>query len=456
MRIKKRVITKESKDSRVLRDRQMPPIASLAPALNGVKEGTFVYKTIKDRWPAILTKVIDQVHRYRHTHIAVHPKDGDRDIKAVIGELAEMRYHLATDKPLRNFDDDLDDISIWNEQLEFLRKMKTEAEVSWYRADWLFVECYLYRRIVGALRKTTTLKQFDPFSAQKHNAYVDGLPAMEQIAKYLTDIEQRQICNGTNDDAISRLLQLCLWGNKCDLSFSCGENAAVSSSPIDQTDQLADKVLVNQIDAAMAILRNAKLKRIDIVLDNAGLELFSDMVLADFLVTKSGAAKVVFHGKAHPWFVSDTTSSDFCWINEMLRGSHVDCLSKLGYRWDQKLTEGQFEFHAHEFWTLPFAYCDMPKYAADLYKDLSEAALIIFKGDLNYRRLVGDREWPLDTPFKVALRGFAPAPLLALRVLKAETQVGLSVDTIKMLEHKFSGRKGWMVSGDYAVVQFDA
>uniref|UniRef100_F1L7Q3 Sugar phosphate phosphatase n=3 Tax=Ascaris TaxID=6251 RepID=F1L7Q3_ASCSU len=180
------------------------------------------------------------------------------------------------------------------------------------------------------------------------------------------------------------------------------------------------------------------------------------MVLADFLVTKSGAAKVVFHGKAHPWFVSDTTNDDFCWMNEMLRGSHVDSLSKLGCRWDQKLTEGQFEFRAHEFWTLPFAYCDMPKYAADLYKDLSEAALIIFKGDLNYRKLVGDREWPLDTPFKVALRGFAPAPLLALRILKAETQVGLSVDTIKMLEHKFGGKKEWMVTGDYAIVQFDA
>lgn len=57
---------------------------------------------------------------------------------------------------------------------------------------------------------------------------------------------------------------------------------------------------------------------------------------------------------------------------------------------------------------------------------------------------------------QVALRGFAPAPLLALRILKAETQVGLSVDTIKMLEHKFGGKKEWMVTGDYAIVQFDA
>lgn len=49
-----------------------------------------------------------------------------------------MRYHMATDKPLRNFDDDLDDVSIWNEQLEFLRKMVSSCYSSWNIAcAWL-------------------------------------------------------------------------------------------------------------------------------------------------------------------------------------------------------------------------------------------------------------------------------------------------------------------------------
>ncbi|KHN76861.1 UPF0364 -like protein [Toxocara canis] len=433
----------------------MPPVPTIAPALNGVKQGTFVYKTIRDRWPTIVTKVIDQVHRYRHTHIAVHPKDGDHDIKAVIGELSEMRYHMATDKPLNSFNDDIEDISIWNNQLELLRKTKSENDVTWYRMDWLFVECYLYRRIAGAFKKTTTLKQFDPFAAQKQTAYVDSLTAMENIAKYLMDIESREITSETDDNVISQLLQISLWGNKCDLSLSCGESATINSSLLDDLNQLAEKILVNQIDVVKDVLRNVESKRVDIVLDNAGLELFSDMALADFLITKRRVAKVVFHGKAHPWFVSDTTSDDFSWMVEMLRGSHVEVLSKIGHRWNEKLAEGQFEFRAHGFWTLPFAYCDMPKYAADLYKDLSQAALIIFKGDLNYRKLVGDREWPLDTPFKVALRGFTPAPLFALRTLKAETQVGLSANTIEKLKSKFGDKKEWMVTGDYAVAQFN-
>lgn len=41
--------------------------------------------------------------------------------------------------------------------------------------------------------------------------------------------------------------------------------------------------------------------------------------------------------------------------------------------------------------------------APDLYRELSESSLIIFKGDYNYRKMVSDLEWPLDTPFKVIL-----------------------------------------------------
>jgi hypothetical protein len=96
----------------------------------------------------------------------------------------------------------------------------------------------------------------------------------------------------------------------------------------------------------------------------------------------------------------------------------------------------------------------MHTYAPDLYNELaSHSRLLIFKGDLNYRKLVGDRMWPHDTPFGVALGGFAPAPFVALRTLKAEVVVGLSSKTIDRIREQFGDDTQWMVSGEYAVVQ---
>lgn len=75
-----------------------------------------------------------------------------------------------------------------------------------------------------------------------------------------------------------------------------------------------------------------------------------------------------------------------------------------------------------------------------------------FPGDLNYRKLVGDREWPPETTsFDEALLQFNPAPLLSLRTLKSEVCVGLEEGAVRRLD---KASCDWMVEGEYAVVQF--
>ncbi|CAG9534988.1 unnamed protein product [Cercopithifilaria johnstoni] len=429
----------------------MPPIPSIPPPLTGSKEGTFAFLTVRDRWPKILGKIVDTVCRYRHTHIALHGEEGEKDIKSVLSQLSELSYRVSTNKQLQNLNDHGEKVDIWNEELKELQMKKGAEQVTWYHCDWLFAECFLYRQIMSLFLKTTTLKEFDPFASQKQSSFIGCIDTVSILAKHIEAMKSDEA--KSERDIILRLFQFSLWGNTCDLSLSCGERVA-SLPLLDMVDQLADKILCNQIDEVDYILRNGNTNRVDIILDNSGLELFADLALSDLLIQKCGVKKVVFHGKSIPWFVSDVTGRDFNWTIEMLIANSDHLLRNFGVKCSQRLCDGEFVFQSHYFWTLPYPYCLMAEKAPDLHRELSQSSLIIFKGDYNYRKLVGDLEWPLDTPFKAALRGFAPAPVLVLRTIKAETVAGLSADVIDNLQKKYDNKKIWMTTGEYAVAQF--
>ncbi|MBC7268408.1 MAG: DUF89 family protein, partial [Streptomyces sp.] len=71
------------------------------------------------------------------------------------------------------------------------------------------------------------------------------------------------------------------------------------------------------------------------------------------------------------------------------------------------------------------------------------------KGDLNYRRLVGDRYWPPTSSFSDLVEHF-PAPLVALRTLKSDLAVGIPDDRLALLE---AHEPGWRTDGTHAVLQ---
>lgn len=56
--------------------------------------------------------------------------------------------------------------------------------------------------------------------------------------------------------------------------------------------------------------------------------------------------------------------------------------------------------------------------APDLAADLNESSLVILKGDLNYRKLLADRQWPYSTGVHEACGNFLGVPYLSLRTLK--------------------------------------
>lgn len=253
--------------------------------------------------------------------------------------------------------------------------------------------------------------------------------------------------------------QVSLWGNRCDLSISAGRENSQKGSPVDSLADLRRFILVDDSAKVWSALtpvpgsEGARRTgvRVDIVLDNSAFELVTDLVLADFMVSVGLAKEVRFHGKSIPWFVSDVNRQDFDWTVSQTAALHDEHASSCGAQWKRHVKDGAWSYHDHRFWTLPHEFCDMPADASDLYSTLQGSDLILFKGDLNYRRLTGDRKWEHTVAFERALRGFLPAPLCSLRTLKANVQVGLEPGQGEELA---SQDADWMTSGKYAVVQF--
>jgi hypothetical protein len=89
--------------------------------------------------------------------------------------------------------------------------------------------------------------------------------------------------------------------------------------------------------------------------------------------------------------------------------------------------------------------------APDLFLHLSKSDLVLFKGDLNHRKLTYDCAAPASTPFDVAIGPMASAAgapkICSLRTIKSDVVVGLPSDEIADKLNK--EEDGWKISGKY-------
>jgi len=238
-------------------------------------------------------------------------------------------------------------------------------------------------------------------------------------------------------------------------------------------------ILRDDQDKVWEHVKTLKDGRIDFVLDNSGFELFTDLVFADFLVTFTPyASTVYFHPKDIPWFVSDVTPSDFkdtfeflldpSFFNTSADTAHTPNFGHLKHmvsRWRNYVDQGIFKLsvpietplggggtEGASFWSTPWPYWNMESLAPKIFQTLKLSNLVIFKGDLNYRKLTGDARWPAWTPFAEAIGPLAGSfPLLSLRTNKADVVTGLERRNAELLDA--SGEK-WRVDGRYALISF--
>lgn len=94
----------------------------------------------------------------------------------------------------------------------------------------------------------------------------------------------------------------------------------------------------------------------------------------------------------------------------------------------------------------------MKQIQPELYENLKQSSLLIFKGDLNYRKLLGDFNWNFSESFKKCLRGFQPTNLCTLRTIKGDLICGLQPGLSDKL---FEENAEWMFTGEYAVIKYN-
>ncbi|KAJ1979878.1 Hairy/enhancer-of-split with YRPW motif protein 2 [Dimargaris cristalligena] len=474
---------------------EVTPSCPPRPALIGTKKGTFAYFTIKDRLPVIITRVVDHVYRtYSVLPNDVAHADTIREAKGIIEALGKLRYEMQTDKPLTPLlQDNMGDHLVWNSIMETYFPQKT-----WFSATWLFSECYMYRRIYQCFSLTTHWRDFDYFAEQKKDTFHASDRAVAALADRTLALCQEatmQLDETSRHTAFMELAQASLWGNKTDLSLLVNLDLAdVHSLQGGEGGHAQDRssfIVVNHLEAWWAQVRTWSGVRIDIVLDNSGFESFVDLVFAHWLVATGYCSKVVFHCKAIPWFVSDTTIPDFHWLVQTCRdrfqhathltnSEHLGGLETLGDQWQDHLMLGRWELRADAFWTSPYAFWHLPRgtapvpvntagsaansgpgasshttSSAALFADLQQnSAAVIFKGDLNYRKLLYDCEWDLTTPFSTALGPLAQVgtqlPVVSLRTSKCDLMVGLQPGQGEELDKR---DPKWMVNGKFAVIE---
>ncbi|WP_432251347.1 damage-control phosphatase ARMT1 family protein [Streptomyces sp. HNM1019] len=382
-----------------------------APVIRSDEPGSFARSVLAERHPALIEKVRDAFPYGPGQHRAL---DALRD-NAAGGTIA----------PLQPTAYDHDRWAVWGRE-HFGR--------SWFDVPFLWAESYFYRRLLEAVGYFADgpWRGVDPFRPFKQ-AELDT-PETEAELAALDDI-----LHGPAGERADALVHGSLWGNRADLGFR------ISTSGADAGGADTPPLVADDSEALWSLLPVGSPATLCVVADNAGRELLPDLVLIDHVLHHGRAERVVLQVKPYPYYVSDATTEDV-----------VDCLRRLvraegaasaaGGRLWAAMGDGRLTVRAHDFFRAPLPYQEMP---GDLRSEFAGATLTVMKGDLNYRRLVGDRLWPPTTSF-AERTGYFPGPVAALRTLKSDVIVGLDERTVAALDAR---EDHWRTSGAHALIQ---
>jgi hypothetical protein len=427
------------------------------------ESGSFARRTIVKRKPQIIQQVIEDTP---------YPPDIVRALEAFAEEIATSSMQPLQERTTHGEAE----VALWNHELA-----KYQGR-PWLDASWYFAEAYFYRRLMETVRyfQPGPWKYHDPFGVKKRAQIaqtIAGALGSTDLAEILEEAGARSetfaqrdgetfaqrgrrdgarsetFAQHTEESVFDVLLHAALWGNRADLSnytVARGEPGRETLAALmAQVGDERPNVLIDHTDAVRQLLStpvSEGTQHIAFINDNVGLDVLFDLMLSDFMLDRGWVHAVTLHLKAWPFFVSDAMPEDIFTTITLLQSSGNASVRQLGTRLFTYIETGHLILKADPFWTSPLMFRQMP---ASLREALAQTDLVILKGDVNYRRLLGDRHWPYTTQME-AVTTYFPAPFLVLRTLKGEIMVGLQPGQAEAMAAE---DPTWLINGKRGVIQ---
>jgi len=248
------------------------------------------------------------------------------------------------------------------------------------QASFFDFEYWMYYRILQSVRFPET--RLDPFRVIKHRDLDKHLAWAETALAATADFQAG--------------LKLSLDANAHDLS------------------QIAKPAEIYRIGGDLLKIDPGEVNRLNIVADNFGAEFLGDLVLA--ILAAEHGIEVVIHVKQLPMFVSDATTDDVTILLDRMNPA-----SSFAQRLSKAVRQGLIRFASNPIWSSPRFFDKLPT------EELGSGprVLTVLKGDLNFRRAVGDVTVDIGTPFE-QLPVLPAAPLLSLRSIKSYCVAGVT------------------------------
>ncbi|MGC8878537.1 MAG: damage-control phosphatase ARMT1 family protein [Anaerolineae bacterium] len=390
-----------------------PAGGTLPPPIMTSDPDSFAWRTFKYRIPVIVDEIIA---------LNSFPDEINRDLE-------ELKQEI-TDGKIRGLREVAPDIDFWQEA------SRPHLGRSWLDVPWYWAEAFFYRRILEATRYFQPGKWylFDPYTAKKQTEWhPDAAPTL--VATALEHLPPAGFAR------FEALLYHSLWGNRVDLSYNVAGDLARASRPEEDRANL----LIDDAPRIWEYLTQKPRNILVLITDNAGTELLMDLALVDFLLSHQLVQQVIMHLKPQPFFVSDAMVDDVRAGLEALRHGDERTEALRAHLVDY-LHTGRLVLTTHWFYASSLFYFEMPD---DLRVQLAAADFVILKGDVNYRRVLGDAHWPVGTPFE-RITAYFPAPFANLRTLKGELIVGISEELAMQLSQL---EPDWLTNGRRGLIQ---